>query len=95
VDVSVGIAYGADLQKAVKAAMDLMSHHELVLDDPAPAVVATEMADSSVNLDLRAWTNTENYWSVKGDLTSGVWQAYSRAGIEIPFPQVDVHVRQQ
>jgi small conductance mechanosensitive channel len=74
VDVSVGIAYGAD---------------------PAPAVVTTELADSSVNLVLRAWVNTEDYWGVKGDLTNGILLAYGKEGVEIPFPQLDVHVKQQ
>jgi small conductance mechanosensitive channel len=95
VDVSVGIAYGADLHKAVQVAMDLMSGHEQVLDDPARAVVTTELAASSVNLVLRAWVNTEDYWGVKGDLTSGILLAYAKEGIEIPFPQLDVHVKQQ
>ncbi len=95
VDVSVGIAYGADLHRAVEAAMQLMKDHEHVLEDPPPAVVTTELADSSVNLVLRAWSNTQNYWGVKGDLTSGILLAFRREGIEIPFPQLDVHVTQQ
>jgi len=64
-------------------------------DDPESAVVVTELADSSVNLQLRAWSKTEDYWTVKGDLTKGIFEAFKREGIEIPFPQMDVHLTQQ
>jgi small conductance mechanosensitive channel len=93
VDVAVGIAYGNSVDKAVQVAMDLMKKHELVLDDPEPAVVITELADSSVNLALRAWTQTDNYWGVKGELTKGILEGLPDAGLEIPFPQIDVHMR--
>ncbi|WP_406656141.1 mechanosensitive ion channel family protein [Methanolobus sp. ZRKC2] len=92
VDVGVGISYGSEIGKAVTVAMDLMKAHSLVLTDPAPAVVTTELADSSVNLQLRAWTKTSDYWTVKNDLTNGVYDAFNREGIEIPFPQLDVHL---
>lgn len=95
VDVSVGIAYDSPVDKAYKIAIDLMKIHPLVLDDPKAAVVMTELADSSVNLQLRAWTNTENYWQVKGDLTEGILAAYNKTGINIPFPQLDVHMTKQ
>ena len=91
-DVSVGIAYGDSVDAAVKVAMETMAGHELVLDDPAPAVVLTELADSSVNLSLRAWTKTEDYWTVKNDLTKGIYEALPEAGLSIPFPQLDVHL---
>jgi len=92
VDVSVGIAYGDSVDRAVGVGMDLMRSHELVVGDPEPAVVITELADSSVNLQLRAWAATENYWAVKGDLTKGIYEALPKAGLSIPFPQLDVHL---
>lgn len=92
VDVGVGISYDSKVDKAINVAMKLMKGHESVLDDPHPAVVVTELADSSVNLQLRAWTNTENYWAVKGDMTKGILEALVKAGIEIPFPQLDIHM---
>jgi small-conductance mechanosensitive channel len=72
-----------------------MAAHANVLGDPEPAVVVTELADSSVNLELRAWTETANYWAVRGDLTKGIHDAFRAAGIEIPFPQLDVHMANQ
>jgi len=95
VDVDVGVAYGTDLDRAIKIAMDLMKSHPLVLDDPEPSVAITALADSSINLQLRAWVKTEDYWTVKGDLTKGIYERYGEEGIEIPFPQLDVHLKEQ
>ena len=95
VDVDVGVAYGTDLDRAVKLAIDLMKNHPLVLDEPEPTVVITALADSSINLQLRAWAKTENYWTVKGDLTKGIYELYTKEGIEIPFPQLDVHLKKE
>jgi small-conductance mechanosensitive channel len=94
-DVSVGIAYGSNVEKAVQVAMDAMKAHPLVLDEPEPAVALTELADSSVNLSVRPWTNTENYWAVKGDIAKAMLKGLPEAGIEIPFPQLDVHMKQE
>jgi len=95
VDVSVGVSYGTNLDNAISIALDLMKSHALVLDDPAPAVVVTELADSSVNLQLRMWTKTEDYWTVNFEVTKGIFEAYKREGVEIPFPQMDVHLKQE
>ncbi|EEB73205.1 mechanosensitive ion channel family protein [Thermococcus sp. AM4] len=94
VDVDVGVAYGTDLDKAIKIAMDIMKSHPKVLSDPEPSVVITALADSSINLQLRAWAKTEDYWAVKGDLTRAIYEAYTMEGIEIPFPQMDVHIKE-
>ena len=95
VDVDVGVSYDTKLEDALKVAMELMKDNSMVLADPAPAVVTTALADSSVNLQLRAWTNTEDYWGVKGALTNGILKAYKEEGIEIPFPQLDVHMEKE
>jgi len=92
VDVSVGVAYGTTVDEAVSVGIELMKAHDLVLDEPAPTFVLTELADSSLNLQLRPWANTADYWTVKGDITKGIYEALGKAGIEIPFPQLDVHV---
>lgn len=93
VGVDIGVAYGTDLDRAIKLAMDLMKSHPKVLDDPEPSVVITALADSSINLQLRTWAKTEDYWTVKGDLTKGIYELYTKEGIEIPFPQLDVHIK--
>ena len=93
VDVNVGIAYGSAIDQAIRVAMRLMRSHSMVLKDPAPTVVSTELADSSVNLQLRPWAKTDDYWTVKDDITKGIHDVYLKAGIEIPFPQLDVHMK--
>jgi small conductance mechanosensitive channel len=93
VGVDVGIAYGSDVRKAYDVAIGVMQGHEKVLKQPAPAVVITELAGSSVNLQLRAWAATGDYWGVLDDLRRAVLAELPRAGIEIPFPQLDVHFR--
>jgi small-conductance mechanosensitive channel len=95
VDINIGVAYGTDLDKAVKIAMDVMKNHKLVLKNPEPSVALTELADSSINLQLRPWAKTEDYWTVKGDLTKAIYEAYQKNGIEIPFPQLDVHLKKE
>jgi small conductance mechanosensitive channel len=94
-DVTVGVSYGTDLDKAIPVALNLMKSHALVLDDPAPAVVVTELADSSVNLQLRMWTKTADYWTVNFEVIKGIFEAFKREGVEIPFPQMDVHLKQE
>ncbi|MBA2857543.1 small-conductance mechanosensitive channel [Methanococcus maripaludis] len=92
VDVAVGVSYGENLDNALSKALELISEHPKVLKDPAPAVVVTGLGESSVDLQLRAWTKTGDYWGVKGDLTKGIYEKYGKEGIEIPFPQMDIHV---
>ncbi len=94
VSVDIGIAYGSDLDKAIKLAVELMENHPKILKNPAPSVVITALADSSINLQLRAWVKTEEYWEVRGDLIKGIYEIYMKEGIEIPFPQMDVHIKE-
>ena len=54
-----------------------------------------EMADSSINFTLRVWCDNADFWNVKFDLTEGIYKEFGKAGIEIPFPQMDVHVKNQ
>ncbi len=95
VDINVGVAYGTDLDKAVKIAMDVMKNHKLVLKNPEPSVAITELADSSINLQLRPWAKTDDYWTVKGELTKEIYETFRKEGIEIPFPQMDVHLKKE
>jgi small-conductance mechanosensitive channel len=77
---------------AIDTAMRMMKKKKGILKDPPPDVVVTELADSSVNLQLRAWVNTEDYWTIRGWLTKNIKLTFDDAGIEIPFPQMDIHM---
>ncbi len=92
VEVKVRVPYDSDLDVAFRVATELMTAHEGVLPSPKPAVVVTELADSSVNLALRAWAKTPDMWDVQWDLNRDVVRAFREAGIAIPFPKVDVHL---
>jgi len=94
VDLTFGIGYSDDIDKAEAVLTKLVTDHPLVLADPAPVIKLNELADSSVNFVVRPWTKTGDYWTVYWDLIKGVKQAFDREGISIPFPQQDVHMHQ-
>ena len=92
VDLSIGIAYDADIVKAKTILMDVMTKHDKVIADPAPFVGVAEMADSSVNLAVRPHCNPEHYWDVFFDVNEQMKIALDQNNITIPFPQRDVHM---
>lgn len=91
-DISVGIAYGDDIDVARKALMDLMMGDERVNKDPEPVVFVTLLGDSSVNLQMRCWANNDVFWPLYFHLTEASKAAVENAGCSIPFPQRDVHM---
>ena len=94
VDMAFGIGYSDDMDQAEAILRRLVAEHPLTLDDPEPLIKVHELADSSVNLICRPWTQTENYWTVYWDLTKQVKEAFDAEGVSIPFPQRDVHLYQ-
>ncbi len=92
VDLTIGISYNADIKKAKQILLDVMSKDPNVLKNPAPMVSVRELADSSVNLAVRPWTKPVKYWNVYFDTLEECKIALDKAGIEIPFPQRDIHV---
>jgi small conductance mechanosensitive channel len=94
VDLTAGIGYGDDMDKARQVLEELVAQHPKVLKDPAPTIKVVELADSSVNFVVRPWVNTPDYWDVYFDLTRGIKEALDKNGISIPFPQRDVHLFQ-
>ncbi len=94
-DIDVGISYTADLKKAKETGRKLLEQEERVLKEEDHLVVVSELADSAVILKLRFWVRPEDYWSTKWDMTEAVKLAFDAEGIEIPFNQVDVHIREE
>lgn len=90
--VVVGISYGDDIDKAQAVLLELMTSDSRVNAEPAPQVLVKELADSSVNLDLRCWAAAGDYWGLLCDLNKAVKQRLDAEGITIPFPQRDVHL---
>ena len=91
-DIVVGIGYDDDIEKASKALLDLLTGDKRVHAEPAPEVMVAALADSSVNLNMRCWTSTADYWSLLFDLNKTAKLAVEAAGCNIPFPQHDVHL---
>ncbi len=92
VDLTVGIAYESDIQKARNLLLDVMHNHPNVLKDPEPMVVVTELADSSVNLGVRPHCKPEHYNAVYVEVLEACKLALDQGGVTIPFPQMDVHL---
>jgi len=92
VDLVFGIGYGDSIEAAQKVLEGVVANHPLVLEDPAPVIRVSELADSSVNFIVRPWTKTGDYWTVYWDLQRAVKEAFDANGISIPFPQTDMHL---
>ncbi len=94
VDLSIGVAYGSDIDRVKAVLLEEAARHELVLKDPEPFCRLSQQGDSSLTFVLRVWANTPDYWQVNFDLLESIHKRLEAEGIEIPFPQLDVHVKQ-
>ncbi len=92
IDLVVGISYGSDLLKAKHLLDDIVGSHEKVLKDPAYRIAVSELADSSVNFIVRPWVNAADYWDVRFELLETIKLRFDAEGIEIPFPQMALHI---
>lgn len=95
VDLVFGIGYGDDIDKARNNISQIIAEDERVLDDPAPVIVVSALAESSVDLTVRVWTTVDNYWNFYFDTIEKVKKHFDQEDITIPFPQRDVHIYQQ
>ncbi len=95
VDWTFGIGYGDDVAKAQAVLLQLIEQDSRILKDPAPFIAVSELADSSVNLVVRVWVKTEDYWNVFFDMNRRVYEEFGKNGINIPYPQMDVHLFQE
>jgi len=92
IDLVVGIGYGDDIDHAKQVLENILKADEGVLDTPAYTVAVAELADSSVNLVVRPWCNTADYWNVRFRLMENIKKELDKASISIPYPQTDVHL---
>ena len=91
IDMVFGIGYNDDLRKARDIMQGIIDADERILKEPETLIAVAELADSSVNFNVRPWVNRENYWPVLYDLTEKIKLAFDENGISIPYPQMDVH----
>ncbi len=91
INLVIGIGYGSSIPKATEVIMDLIKADSRILKDPEPLIAVAELADSSVNLVVRPWVNSPDYWAVRFALMKKIKETLDSHGIEIPFPQRVVH----
>lgn len=92
IDLVMGISYGDDIGKAIEIIERVITSDERTLRDPAPTIAVSELADSSVNLIVRPWCASTDYWPLRWELTRRLKEELEAGGCSIPFPQRDVHV---
>lgn len=92
VDLKFTTAYDADIERVKKILTDVASSHPKALSDPAPFVRLCEHSDSALTYTVRIWCKNEDYWDVNFDTIENVKAAFDKNGIEIPYPQMDVHI---
>jgi len=94
VDLVVGIGYDDDIRKAKETLEEILGSDSRVLADPPPMVAVSALAESSVDLVVRPWVATDDYWNVYFDLTEKIKITFDEKGISFPYPQRDVHLHQ-
>ena len=95
IDLVIGVGYEDDLKLVKETLEDILNSDEKILKDPAPTVALGELADSSVNFNVRPWVKSEDYWAVRSALLEKIKLTFDEKGINIPYPQMDVHVDQK
>lgn len=95
VDMVFSISYDADYKKAISVLKGIADNHPLVLKDPEPLIRLTAQSESSIDLAFRVWVNNSDYWTVFFDMNEAVKDRFDEEGIEIPYKQLDVHIREK
>lgn len=94
IDLVIGIGYDDDVDEAKTLLQQIVQADSRILADPAPTVALAEFGDSSINLAVRPWVRTAEYWNVRFDLMEKIKQTFDERHITIPYPQRDVHLYQ-
>nr|WP_230425587.1 mechanosensitive ion channel domain-containing protein [Saccharobesus litoralis] len=95
IDLVIGVSYDADLKQTKQVLIEQIEAQPLVLKEPAYTVAVSELGDSSVNFVVRPWVKTSDFWKVKFALVENIKIALDDAGINIPYPQMDVHIKKE
>lgn len=94
VDIPVSVSYDTDVDAVKQILTEVASEHALILPDHAPFVRLAECADSSLDFTVRVWCKNTDFWTVKFDLIETIQKRLVDAGIEIPYPQMDIHLKE-
>lgn len=93
IDINVGISYDSDIDKAREVLLKMLDNDECVLQKKEKRVVVSNLGNSSVDLIVRFWVESKDYWDTKFRITEETKKTLDKSGISIPFPQMDVHMK--
>lgn len=91
VDLVFGVEYGTAFEKVESVLKEIIASNDKILNSPEPAIAMSQLADSSVNISLKVWTKTADYWDVYFFLNKTVYATFNEKGISFPFPQLTIH----
>lgn len=94
IDMTFSIGYDDDIKLAKSLIENCLNQEERILPEPAPTIMVMELAASSVDLAVRPWVKSSDYWAVRSDLLENIKAAFDANNISIPFPQQDVHIKE-
>ncbi|MEN8166966.1 MAG: mechanosensitive ion channel domain-containing protein [Pseudomonadota bacterium] len=95
IDLVIGIGYGDDIKKARDLINEILTANDRVLKDPAQTVMLLELGESSVDFAVRPWVKSADYWTTRADLLETIKTAFDKEGLNIPYPQRDIHLFQE
>jgi small conductance mechanosensitive channel len=95
VDLVFGVGYESSTSQVKEIINGVMANHDLIVDNPEPFVRMSAHADSAIEFTVRAWCEASNYWAVHFDLVEQVKAAFDEAGINIPYPHLDVNINKE
>ncbi|MDI3471931.1 MAG: small conductance mechanosensitive channel [Thermotogaceae bacterium] len=93
-DLPIGIPYEVDIEKVMNILKETLAEEELIEKEPEPSIIFDQFADSSINLIMRFWVSRENYFSATNSLATRIKRKLENNGIFIPFPQLDLHIKE-
>jgi len=94
VDLKIGISYNSDIKKAKNALLEAIKQNPKVLNEPAPFIGVSKFAESAIILTVRPWANVADYWDVYFGINEAIKESLNDAKVEIPFPQLDLHLKE-
>lgn len=94
IDLVIGIGYDDNIKTAKQLIENILEQDSRVLTDPAPTVMLVELGESSIDIAVRPWVKSEDYWGTRADILQNVKETFDAEGISIPYPQRDIHMLQ-
>ncbi|MBH98291.1 MAG: mechanosensitive ion channel protein MscS [Rhodospirillaceae bacterium] len=92
IDLVIGIGYEDDVARAKALIQGVLNQEDSILDEPPPSILLLDLGDSSVDIGVRPWVKSTDYWSVRSELLGRIKQALEHAGMSLPYPQRSLHI---